>query len=235
MTGEAARLFEERIRSAARQVGAPVAELGCNTNLTVGFTTNGAAVARRLYDRRSQLFGDRPRAQVERFIAGNDAVRWWPLTAIVGYHRRGTGGTGAEAGVAIDGETSSNINVPTFDNRVPSLITVPSMAVMAGLTVIIDSRRTEGVNLSALADHVAMIALTGVPMPTGEQEAPGDSVMALFSPPPYNRTGGLSDADRAYLTQLYRQPANRRAADQRGGLRGAVRDALVAADEGGGE
>jgi hypothetical protein len=75
----------------------------------------------------------------------------------------------------------------------------PTNSVISHVIVIVDLGRVNGVNLGALSDYVALVALTPAEPGRGPE---GASVLDLFaggSPP-----GSLTEADRTYLQRVYR-------------------------------
>lgn len=230
MQADAARAFEERVRTAARDAGAPVGGSGCNPNLVVAFTEDARATAAQIYRRRPAMFANRPIVERRRFVEGDDPVRWWTLTHAENEDRMVSLGTAGEAGVAIDGNATARIDVPTIASPGASLIRQPVVAAIGGAAVLIDADRAEGVRLNALADYVAMVALTGTLMRADYSTATGDTVLGLFSSPEMRNIAGMSAADRAYLERLYSLPGARMAWQQRGALRATLRDVFAEAD-----
>jgi hypothetical protein len=230
MEADAARAFEERVRSVAREAGAPVGAAGCNPNLVVAFTEDAQAVAAHLYRRRPIMFTNRPVIERQRFVEGDDPVRWWTLTNAEDEDRMIPLGSAGEAGVAIDGDATARIDLPTVRGRNASLIRQSVVTAIGGAAVVIDADRAEGVRLNALADYVAMVALTGTVMRADYTTATGDTVMGLFSTPAMRGLTSMTAADRAYLQRLYSLPGNRLAWQQRGALRAGLRDVFAAAD-----
>ncbi len=230
MRTDAAQQFEERVRSVARDAGAPVARDGCNPNLVVAFTDDAPGAAQLLHRRRPAMFVNRPVIERQRFIEGSDPVRWWSLThaeSADGMRPQGT--AGEVPGLAFEG-VGGGIDLPTIVSRDASLIRQPFMAGIGGTAVLVDSRWAEGVTLTALADYVAMVALTGTVMRATYGGASHSSIMGLFGSAEARRMAGMTAADRAYLSSLYALPAARLAWEQRGRLRSDVRAALVLQD-----
>lgn len=230
MQAEAARTFEERVRTVAREAGAPVGGEGCNPNLVVAFTEDAQAAAAHLHRRRPAMFANRPIIERRRFVEGDDPVRWWTMTHAENEDRMVSLGTAGEAGVAIDGDATARIDLPTVTSRNASIIRQTVVASIGGAAVLIDADGAEGVRLNALADYVAMVALTGTVMRADYSTATGDTVMGLFSSPDMRGLAGMTAADRAYLRRLYSLPGNRLAWEQRGALRAGLRDAFAEAD-----
>jgi hypothetical protein len=225
----AAAAFRARIYAQARLIGAPVDEREtCDSNIVVAWTDDGAGVAQRLYRRRARMMAEVPRPIRQRFLEGNDAVRWLPV-AIIGAPNGGLVGTGDEAGIASDGAEPISLSVPTTRGYGASLIRQNSMATMAGVTVIIDADAATGVTLNALADYVALVTLTGMPMPTGDREMrQGESILALFDSPEGRGIREMTATDRAYLTELYALRPDRSARWYRGRMNRAVEEGMAA-------
>lgn len=224
----AERAFSERIYAVARSVGAPTAQKRCNTNVIVAWTGDGADLAQRLYRKRPTMLTDTTYDVKQRFLNAPLPVRWIPRAYY--YAPDGaTAGSGGEAGIAIAGSAGAGIDALTVRGSGASLINQQVAVELRSVTVIIDAERAAGVSLNALADHVAMLALTGVPMGGREGQLRGDeSVLTLFEGDAGASDVTLTSADRNYLAALYGARPDRLARWHRGRITAAVEAGLVA-------
>lgn len=219
--------FAARVQEVATAVGAPVAKAGCESNVVVAWTSNGPGLAQQIYRKRPRVLTDVVYDAKHEFLRGDAAVRWVPRADL----RPPVGrliGSGGEAGLTIAGQAGPAIDAPVVIARDASLIREPVTAGMASVLVIIDIDRAAGTSIDALADHVALIALSGVPMGGRERQIRGDeSILTLFEGPEGAPMAGLAAADLAYLKALYSANPNKQEWRQRASLAGAVTRALV--------
>jgi hypothetical protein len=233
MEPRAAEPFRQRIEMAALQAGARVGRPGCDPNVVIAWTSDGPDMAQRIYHGRARMMTEVPRPIRDRFLNGDDAVRWVPV-AVIG----ADGGSGAEgsadAAIPIEGGAGSlAVSAPSINGNGASLIRTTAVAALASVTVVIDVNRASGVGLNALADYVALVALSGMPM--GGRDgmiAPSDSILALFEAPDRRAVDGMTAADRAYLSMLYSMAPNRTARSRRGRLVAAIERGLAEAEAG---
>jgi hypothetical protein len=217
--------FAARVRDVASAIGAPVGEAGCDSNVIVAWTDNGPELAQTIYRKRPRILTDVVYDAKHEFLRGDAAVRWVPradlrppLGAVVG----------SDTPVALGGATGGTINANVLHAEGASLIREPVTAGMASVLVIIDVDRASGVSLDALADHVAMLALSGVPMGGRQGQLGGsESILTLFEDRANLSMAGLTAADREYLTTLYRIDPNKQEWRQRATLASAVARGLA--------
>jgi hypothetical protein len=154
-------------------------------------------------------------------------VRWLPV-AMIGGADGNTVGSAQEAGVTLEGGASIEINVPSVRAYSASLIRQNSIATLAGMTFVIDADAATGVTLDALADYVALVALTGMPMGEAVDDMrQAESILALFASPEGRGIREMTAADRAYLTELYTIPPDRTARWVRGRMNRAVEQGMA--------
>jgi hypothetical protein len=73
---------------------------------------------------------------------------------------------------------------------------------LTGVVVLVDTRAAAGVNVTQLADYIAM---TSFAKPDLEADlGKTDSILQLFAVEPANRPSGLTEWDQAFLRGLYR-------------------------------
>lgn len=73
---------------------------------------------------------------------------------------------------------------------------------LTGVVVLVDTKAAAGVNVTQLADYIAM---TGFAKPDLEADlGTTDSILQLFAVEPANRPAGLTEWDQAFLRGLYR-------------------------------
>lgn len=223
---EAKDRFAERVAKVAGEAGAPVGKGDCDSNVVVAWTGDGPGLAKLLYRKRPRILTDVVYDAKAEFLGGSGAVRWVPR-AELGPPKGAV--AGGETPVQLGGAAGGALNANLLSAEGASLIKSPVAAGMHSMLVIIDVDRAAGVSLDALADHVAMLALTGVPMGGRQGQLTGsESILSLFESPANRTLAGLTAADREYLSSLYRINANREEWRHRARLAAAVERGLVA-------
>lgn len=217
--------FAARVAEVAQSVGAPVAKAGCDSNVVVAWTSDGPGLAKLLYRKRPRLLTDVVYDAKAEYLSSDAAVRWVPRAELVPP-------IGAVASsqtpVQLGGAAGGSVNANVLHGEGASLIKEPVTAGMHSMLVIIDVDRAAGVSLDALADHVAMLALSGVPMGGRERQlTSSESILTLFESPANRTLSGLTAADREYLTTLYRINPNKQEWRQRAVLASAVARGLA--------
>lgn len=225
---ELAVRVETRIRAIAAEVGAPLADPTCDSNLVISFTADAKDLAARVSGRNWRLIGAAGPAERRALLASEAPVRWW-------FHARAEGADGqplapdSAAGMQammLGGCSGSFCGLPGNEDtehlhgyhggRVSETLVQSSVKSM---TVLIDVNRAEGKTLDAVTDYVAMAALSVARFEPRPAAAP--SIFDLFS-------GGaaapaqLTEWDRAYLKAAYRIRSNRPADSQRAALAGEL-------------
>ena len=202
------------------EAGAPVGKDGCVPNLIVVATTQPVEFLTAWRKRDKRLFDNTSPSLVKRFLEQPLPVRVWYNTGLAGedaavgslggglsgaYLSGGMsgGGMGESGGVAASAQAQTMLgDIPTFRQRYGgtrlSLTAAPDLS---SEIVIVDIKQCEGFGWGALADYIAMIALTNIDLSTNFDDVP--SILALFKAPADKRQVGLTDWDRAYLKALY--------------------------------
>jgi len=206
LTEGPAQAVKDRIDRTALDAGLSIGGPGCTPSIVVVFSLDGDASAaehRRtapwMFDRIAQT-RRAGRTQLREFLRSDQPVRWWHATQDVP--------AGGEIILPGIGDARS---------RMASLLSGGSSKMEIHLAlVIVDMNRIEAVDLNALADYAAFVALAQID-PSAEVAA-SDTILNLFDSGSA-QTSGLSDMDRSYLRGLYRlTDETKRAAIQQGEL-----------------
>lgn len=206
-SAEQAALIETRIRSFAKEVGAPVAAGACEPNAVVIFTTDGAGVAQRAMQRTPRQFKDVPIERRDAILRGAAPIRWWHATQTRTADNMPPA-AGQPSFVSIDGGTGGH-GLPMGEGGVQlgyKSSTVSSLAIrtLFTATVVIDTGRIGDVTMDTLADFTALVSLAA--FQPGDPP-PDDSLLGLFVSP--NAPHAATPSDLALLRQLYRFPLDR--------------------------
>ena len=190
---DAAQYLADRVSTVAEALGVEAREPGCDPNIVVVFTEDGAAMAQALVgeNRRAFRMGiggvDRGNVGLRQFQEeGDTAVRWWHVSLPV---HEDTGLIAVRlpgGGIPIIKILGSRLNNEIEDRLNKAMI-------------IVDVDELEGTTFAQLSDYIAFVALAQVD-PEAETAA-YDTILNLFQDPAAPQA--LTDWDMAYLTALY--------------------------------
>ncbi|MBS0385426.1 MAG: hypothetical protein JSS00_08755 [Proteobacteria bacterium] len=231
-----AQFIIDRIARRANALGLQTGAPGCSPNITVVVTPNSDRFTQQVYEQRRQiLIGANGvesttlgSAALQDFVNTPRPIRWWLVSQTVmsdgsiladttSRAMQGSGaasaratqaaaGSGPTAASGGGGEGLSGINT-TRSNGTRLLGNTRQDFNYA--LVIIDSTRTAGAPLAAIADYVAFVALAQVNMSARAADYP--TILNLFSAPSdQSRPTQLTAWDIAYLDALYHMTRNAR-------------------------
>lgn len=191
-----------RLRQVAGDVGLRFETQKCYPNLLILFSREPEVLLDQARRRGKIRYDTISLPRIDRFKANANPVRWLSYTGEVpAYGDISSGDTDIRAMRAPD----SHILQPVASRLHYSL-------------VVVDARKTDGVEIGALADYVSLIALADIrPDATQPDQA---SILNLFVEP-----GGpkrLTASDQAYLRGLYKLKTDRIGPDQLGALASAM-------------
>lgn len=200
MQPDAAQAMIDRISRVALDVGLDVGEPGCDPNVIVVTTTDGAALATQLVQARRRVFDagslqiDRGAASLRAFQTSDRPVRWWQLSIPT---NRDTGERAIR--LAGDVDLAGNPTAPKIDVFAFSKIQSQIRDDLFQSLIIIDVPRIGDASFEQLSDYVTMMALAQI-------DAAGDTsgfstILNLFDDPA--APAGLTSWDRTYLEVLY--------------------------------
>jgi hypothetical protein len=190
---EMAQYIVDRVSTVAQDLGLKPGEPGCNPSVLIVAAADGNAFTQEFVAMRPRLFvmgasgTDLGRNALERFKTTERPVRWWTVSMPT------DSDTGAVA-VRLPGEEAPMIQV-----RGASRLTTQIVDVTKRSFVIVDVNKINGVNLTQLADYIAMVTLAQVD-PDADTSGYA-TVLNLFQTP--DQVEGLTEWDMAYLQGLY--------------------------------
>lgn len=192
----------DRIAQRAYAVGLEPGEAGCNANVSVIVTNDAQATVRRMFEQDPQIFSYRQESNVttlgreafDAFMASDAPVRWWHVTDTV-----------TADGINLNGDTSVGgmSNAPmarSSGSRLRNEVRQDFNRVI----IIVDSRRVGDVQLAALSDYIAMVALAQIDPAADTSHYP--TILSLFKPGQH--PNAMTDWDTAYLDGLYHATRN---------------------------
>lgn len=192
---EAAEQMVDRIRETAADFGRRLAPIGnCEANLIVAFVEDGRAFARRMQRENGWLYAELSASDRETVL--NDAG---PARAILRVRAR------SRDGMPI-ARRENLVSPPQTEMWMAhsKIYTATRNDILYSL-VLIDREAVGGMALAQLADYALYRSLTRTLPQTPETRA--DSILSLFDGGA-SRPTGLTEFDRAYLTELYKGAAN---------------------------
>ncbi len=210
-----------RMRAIAEAAGIRVGQAGCQSNVSVSFVGDAAALMQEIDRRSPTRLQEVPRDERAAMLTGDAPIRWWYLTETRSrYQMRhapqslqtetgGQGGGSSQASGSLDVDALQHYDAGSnVSNQVNRAI--------IDANVVIDLDGVEGRSLQAVAAYAAFVAFSEVhpsaPPPTG-------SILGMFGAEP--QPDAMTDWDMAFLRALYNIPLDRAARRHRGML---VRD-----------
>lgn len=201
-----------------------VAEPGCQPNIAIIFSADGAALATFLADEEPGLFrpwgGTGGTTQglhaLEEFKNSDAPVRWWQISMPV--DRTGN------VAIALPGSLTGPPVVAGSNSRITNLISDQLWSAM----VIVDAGKLNGATAQQVADYLAMVVFTQVD--PGTDVSTYDSILNLFSSAA--RPSRMTEWDRAYLRATYEFDQWRTPRMQRGLIANELLRAQIAFEDG---
>ena len=215
---EEADAIKHRIESVAQAVGAPKPARNCSANVEIVFSAEPQKVMDMVADRRDWLLGYYHAHMAGTLKRVTHPIQSWYVTATLG------SGTGATV-LAMNG-------LRNFAQPRAMVIDDPDRMGAAGCAashftsclqsefynvfIVADSKALEGKDLGLVADYMTMLALSE---PRSLDQCTGfASVLDLFADPDCGHApaDGLTPADAAYLTSLYKSDLRAKGWGERG-------------------
>jgi hypothetical protein len=220
---EPAQAVIDRIALAAADVGVEVGRPGCNPNVVVLFTDDGAGLAASMVRRDRRVFdlgvgglnrGDRA---LEAFTDAPGAVRWWamsmPFDTETG--QLAVRMPGREAGGPVASDLARRIGCDPMDcvlTAAPIIVSDSASRLntqvadaLFKVIIVVDIDEVGDVNAAQLGDYLAFISLAQID--AAADTGRFDTVLNLFSG---GGAEGLTEWDRSYLQALYATRPQRR-------------------------
>ena len=187
-----------RVVEVASQVGAPVNKKpACKMNLLIVFTDEPQTLLDKVRRRRPQLLGFHYAAQAKRLATINRPIQAWYVT--------GTKSSRPSPNNDLGGLVKLDDPFEAMSGGAPgSRLTSHISSEFLAALIVVDTRKTAGQQIGAIADHVAVLSLTRPPQPRPCGELP--SILDTLNPdcPSDRGVQALTTWDVAYLKALYR-------------------------------
>jgi len=188
LSAEDNAIVAERIRSLAVEVGAPVAdETPCRRTVSVFFSEAPQGVLDVIRIHAPQFLGYHYVAQTKQLATFGGAIKAWYMTASGGAH-----------GEALVDDPSHKFPGGNAGSR----ITTGIASQFAGVVIVADAKAIQGRDIAAVADYVAMLALSEAATDGTCKALP--TILNLFAADcPGSPADRVTGVDLAYLRALY--------------------------------
>ena len=235
LSADNAAIVTDKIRRIARDADVRVGRAKCQTNLLVIFTADGDRDIAEIKKRRQRQFVKLDPVERRLLNETGRPARCWYATGFEGAdgHAPGvptallTAQVEVPGGVALSGGISGSEDQQDISSYNSSLIGSRIRAKIEQAVIIIDANVASGRTLKSVAAYAAFVTLARIRM---DGAALADaSILRLFSgdaAPPDD----LTARDAAFLSALYRAPANREARYQSGEIATIMARLLVPDD-----
>lgn len=199
------QFIADRVAQRAYALGLAPGEPGCAPNVSIVVAPDAGAAAQRMFEQNESLFAYRYETGVatlgqeafSRFLNADRPVRWWHVTRTMSADGEPIGSGGVTPGMTnggFDGAQTVRSN--------GSMLRQATRQDFSRVVIIIDGRRAASVQLAALADYVAMVALAQINPDADTSGFP--TVLNLFSAGNGTAPSALTAWDLAYLDALYK-------------------------------
>jgi hypothetical protein len=210
----------KRVVEVASQVGAPTNKKpACKMNLLIIFTDQPQALLDKVRRQRPQLLGFHYAAQAKRLATINRPIQAWYVTGTKSSRPSPNNDLGGL--VKLDDPFE-----PMAGGSPGSRLTSHVSSEFLAALVVVDTTKTAGQKIGAIADHVAVLSLTRPSQPRPCGELP--SILDVMNPDCSSDRGvdAITPWDLAYLKALYRVDSEEYLPMQQGRIVGRmVRDA----------
>jgi len=186
-----------------RALGIPLGEIGCRPNFQIVVSSQPEESIAEMAKTQPEALGDT--RHLQSFISKAQPVRVWYNTELAEHTSAAlvmpasrTYGTGLGPNL---GTTGGGAAITYVDPTRPRFY-FSAYRPLVGVIAVVDLRRVQGFDWNQVADYVAMAGLTRVNLEANFGDAP--TILRLFSAANTDRPTGLSDWDKALLTELYK-------------------------------
>lgn len=206
MPARQGQFLADRIAQRAAAVGLQPGGPGCQANVAVFVTGQSDTFARQLFERDRERFAyfasnnvsTLGRGAMDEFLDTPRAVRWWYVSQTFGADGLSLAGDASTGGLS---------NAPST-RATGTRLTGATREDLSQVIIVIDARRVRGVQLAALADYVAFVALAQINPNASTTDYP--TIMNLFDGVQSNADAptSLTLWDTAFLDALYKTDRN---------------------------
>ncbi len=205
----------DRISQRAVEVGLRAGSPGCRANVVVFVTPDSDHFTSELVQEFPDLVGanwtdnqiTQGREALQEFTTSSRPVRWWHVANTVSADGEVLGDVQTQNGAR--GLSGQVIRTTSLGFGRLSRTTRQDLS---RVIIVIDATRVAGRQFDALADYVAMVALSQVDPDADPSTL--DSILNLFGDAASGAPSSLTEWDKAYLTGLYEAPRNARNSQQ---------------------
>lgn len=206
MPARQGQFVADRIAQRAAAVGLQPGGPGCQANVAVFVTADSDTFARQLFERDRQLFhylqtnnvSTMGQGALQQFLDTSRAVRWWHVSETYGADGLSLAGDASQGGMS---------NAPST-RASGTRLSATTREDLTQVIIIVDARRVQGAQLTALADYISLVALAQVNPNATTSAYP--TIMNLFDGAQVraDAPAGMTQWDQAFLDALYKTQRN---------------------------
>jgi hypothetical protein len=199
---QAIAFINTRLKEVAARVGAPVASAGCKPNIEIAFTTTPQELMNWVRETHPDFLGYHDNSlQAERLASVTHPIQAWYTTATRDFNGQ----------VQVDAKNIAGGGVQVGNSYLPDAkaYAVSGSRLGDGLSsgfhhviITIDPGKMANYEMGALADYIAMLALTQLSTLDVCQQLP--SIVNMLAEACERKSSALTENDIAYLQGLYR-------------------------------
>jgi hypothetical protein len=252
LPADASAQVKARVEEVAKALKVRVQPKGCKANIQVFFTDQPQALMDRVAVEHEEMLGYWHRTDRDKLKTVTHPIQAWYVTATNGsggntagmtFAFNGSGGTGAAPTMGPRGTSGRQQQGETYDDedtlRMPTgcgdrpAFTSCLASVFRNVLVVVDTGKVKAQTPGAVADYVSLLAMAQPRSLDACNTLP--SVIDMFAKACGGRDGsdGLSRADVAYLTALYKTDLEAKKTGQETDIAAKMADMLLKADASG--
>jgi hypothetical protein len=244
----------QRIQAVARSLNVRVQPPNCKPNIQIDFSDHPQDTLDMVAEKEEQVLGYHSRGQLKSLKTVTRPIQAWYMTAsrgaadiagaMQGINASAGGGPGGLPPLAqfsaIPGVQTANEVVDAPENGTPAgcadkpHFTSCMTGVFKNVLIVADNRMVSGKNAGAVADYLAMLALSQPRSLDGCNALPSIvDLLAKAACSGRDAPGGLTPADAAYLTALYSADLEAKKAGETSDISNRMARILIKASTGG--
>ena len=229
------KLIAARVKQLAAEVGAPIGRESCRFNIDIVFTPKPQALLDQVRKAHDVLLGYHDTAEASRLAAVNRPIQAWYTTEtedMDGYRQIDAKQRNQGVSISIQPEIcrgctaflpfarEERVDASRFGDRL--------RGELFHVIVIVDTNKIIGMQLGALADQIAVMALAKATAPDDCLEPPSITNLTAARCPKDKRPDAATPYDLAYLTALYHVDSSLSLGEQRSAIQHQMRKTLDA-------
>ena len=231
-----ANLIKARIESVAQAVGLPAARPGCKANVEIVFSDDPQRTMDDVAKRNEDLLGYYHRRDRDRLKSVSRPIQAWYMTSTAGERVDASAAFAETFSTGVPDHAAGNVRIDDPGTGAPMgcgyapRFTACLTSQFDNVLIVADAKALQGKTLGQAADYLVMLALSqprsldGCTALSSILDLTAKTACAGRGPP-----DGLTPADAAYLTALYRSDPEAKGASARSEIASRMADILIKA------